>query len=189
MQDIFPDVHSFSVTNLKYMRYFYEMYPNMENRQQVVDELQEDAIFHIPWGHHVAIINACRNDADKALFYVRKTLENNWSRAVLLNFLDTDLFERQGKALTNFHHFLPEPQSELAQSITKDPYNFDFLTIRENYVLRLACLFARAWIGWKQNTLLKVQASPLAYQVISFPVCCRRNLKAACQQLKKSKQS
>ncbi len=133
LQDIFPDVHSFSVTNLKYMRYFYEMYPSMQNRQQPVDDLQENAIFHIPWGHHVAIINACRNDADKALFYVRKTLENNWSRAALLNFLDTDLFERQGKALTNFQKFLPEPQSELAQSITKDPYNFDFLTIRENY--------------------------------------------------------
>ncbi len=146
LQDIFPDVHSFSVTNLKYMRYFYEMYPTIENRQQAVDdsgeavihqqnvdELPENIIFRIPWGHHVAIINACRHDSDKALFYVRKTLENNWSRAVLLSFLDTDLFERQGKALTNFHKLLPEPQSELAQSITRDPYNFDFLTIRENY--------------------------------------------------------
>ena len=70
LQDIFPDVHSFSVTNLKYMRYFYEMYPIPENRQQVVDdsgevairqqtvdELPEDTIFRIPWGHHVAIIN------------------------------------------------------------------------------------------------------------------------------------
>ena len=146
LQDIFPDIHSFSVTNLKYMRYFYDMYPDVENRQQpvddsekamirqqAVDELPEDAIFRIPWGHHVAIINACRHDSDRALFYVRKTLENNWSRAVLLNFLDSDLFERQGKALTNFKKILPEPQSELAQSITKDPYNFDFLTIRENY--------------------------------------------------------
>ena len=132
LQAIFPDVHSFSVTNLKYMRYFYEMYPVI-NRQQAVDESPEDAVFRIPWGHHVAIISACRHDPDKALFYVRKTLENNWSRAVLLNFLDTDLFERQGKALTNFHKSLPEPQSELAQSITRDPYNFDFLTIRENY--------------------------------------------------------
>ena len=146
LQDIFPDVHSFSVTNLKYMRYFYEMYPIPENRQQVVDdsgevairqqtvdELPEDTIFRIPWGHHVAIINACRHDSDKALFYVRKVLENNWSRAVLLNFLDTDLFERQGKALTNFRRLLPDPQSDLAQAMTKDPYNFDFLTLRGKY--------------------------------------------------------
>ena len=81
----------------------------------------------------MAIINACRNQTDKALFYVQKTLENNWSRAVLLNFLDTDLFERQGKATTNFQLLLPENQGALAQSITRDPYNFDFLTIRENY--------------------------------------------------------
>lgn len=146
LHDIFPDVHSFSVTNLKYMRYFYEMYPDVTNRQQAVDdsekniirqqavdELSTDAIFYIPWGHHVAIINACRNDSARALFYVRKTLENNWSRAVLLNFLDTDLFDRQGKALSNFRRLLPEPQSALAQSITKDPYNFDFLTLREKY--------------------------------------------------------
>ena len=133
LQDIFPNVHSFSVTNLKYMRYFYEMYPITENRQQLVDELPEDTIFRIPWGHHVAIINACRHDSDKALFYVRKVLENNWSRAVLLNFLDTDLYERQGKALTNFQRLLPDPQSDLAQAMTKDPYNFDFLTLREKY--------------------------------------------------------
>lgn len=131
LKDMFPDVHSFSVTNLKYMRYFYEMYPAGENRQQPVDDL--NAIFSIPWGHHMAIINACRNQTDKALFYVQKTLENNWSRAVLLNFLDTDLFERQGKATTNFQLLLPETQGALAQSITRDPYNFDFLTIRENY--------------------------------------------------------
>ena len=67
------------------------------------------------------------------MFYVHKTLENSWSRAVLLNFLDTDLFERQGKAITNFAHTLPEPLSDLAHQITKDPYNFDFLTLTERY--------------------------------------------------------
>lgn len=68
-----------------------------------------------------------------AIFYVEKTLENNWSRAVLLNFLDTDLYERQGKAITNFSQTLPAIESDLAQAITRDPYNFDFLTIRERY--------------------------------------------------------
>ena len=57
----------------------------------------------------------------KALFFVRKTRENNWSRAVLLNFLDTDLYERAGKAITNFNVSLPAPESELAQQKTKDP--------------------------------------------------------------------
>ena len=65
--------------------------------------------------------------------FVKKTILNNWSRAVLLNFLDTDLYERQGKAISNFEYALPEPQSDLAQEITKDPYNFDFVAIREDY--------------------------------------------------------
>lgn len=127
------------------MRYFYEMYPLVdENRQQLVDGLMGsenrqqpvddfESIFQIPWGHHVQILGKCKSNPDKALFYVKKTLENNWSRAVLMNFLDTDLYDRQGKAITNFSVTLPDNQSELAQAITKDPYNFDFITIREKY--------------------------------------------------------
>ena len=144
LKNIFTDVKSFSPTNLKYMRYFYEMYPdavkqpqiddvlsNTENRQQAVDDLE--CIFQIPWGHHVQIIGKCKDDQKKALFYVKKTLENNWSRNVLLNFLNTNLYERDGRAITNFSATLPQPQSDLAQSITRDPYNFDFLAIRERF--------------------------------------------------------
>ena len=75
----------------------------------------------------------CRQEVNKALFYVHKTIENNWSRAVLLNFLSTDLYERQGKAITNFSKVLPDVKSDLAQQMTKDPYNFDFLMLREGY--------------------------------------------------------
>lgn len=143
-KDFFPGVKSFSPTNLKYMRYFYEMYPDAlirpqdvdelvinENRPQIVDDLS--MIFRIPWGHNRTIIDKCKNNKNKALYYVRKTLANNWSRDVLLNFLDSDLYERQGKAITNFCETLPSEQSDLAQAITKDPYNFDFLTLREKY--------------------------------------------------------
>ena len=130
---LMPDVHSFSVTNLKNMKYFYELYPNAENRQQAVDDLAERIIFSIPWGHNILILTKCRGDVKRALFYVNKTLENNWSRAMLLNFLDTDLYERQGKAVSNFASALPAVQSDLAQEITRDPYNFDFLTLHERY--------------------------------------------------------
>lgn len=146
LHDIFPEVHSFSPTNLKYMRYFYELYPNadtnrphvgddfasLEKRPQLVDESSE-AIFKIPWGHIRTIIDYCKGDVSKAHFYVLKTQENNWSRAVLLNFLSSDLYERQGSAVTNFANTLPMPQGDLAQAITRDPYKFDFLTIREQY--------------------------------------------------------
>lgn len=83
-------------------------------------------------GHQILLISKC-DTVREALFYVDKTLENGWSRAVLLNFLDTGLFERQGKAITNFSRLLPDTQSDLAKETLKDPYNFDFLTLSEGY--------------------------------------------------------
>ena len=98
LKSILPDVKSFSPTNLKYMRYFYEMYPDAVICPQVEDELITDAnhpqlgddlqiIFRIPWGHNKIILDKCKGNSAKALFYIRKTIENNWSRDVLLNFL------------------------------------------------------------------------------------------------------
>jgi predicted nuclease of restriction endonuclease-like (RecB) superfamily len=94
---------------------------------------QFEDLFRIPWGHHRYIIDKCKGNPEKAFFYVRKTIENSWSRAVLLNFLNTDLYERQGKAISNFKSKLPAADSDLAQEITKDPYNFDFLAMHERY--------------------------------------------------------
>lgn len=68
------------------------------------------------------------------MFFVRQTLENSWSRNILLNMMGTDLYDRQGKAVSNFKVALPNPQSDLAQEMTKDPYNFDFLTMTEGYI-------------------------------------------------------
>lgn len=148
----------FSPTNLKYMSYFYKLYaPLFANRQQSVDDFMEGLndsnitqiteqsqnrqqpvddfklLFFLPWGHHCRIIEKCKGDMNKALFFVRKTWENNWGRDALLNWLDTDLYERDGKAITNFQTTLPAIQSDLAQQITKDPYQFDFLDLREKF--------------------------------------------------------
>jgi len=133
-----PEQKSFSPTNLKYMTYFYQLYSQIS--PQPVDEMNDeispqlvDELCRVPWGHHRYIIDKCKGDVDKAIFYVRKTIENNWSRAVLLNWLDTNLYERQGKAITNFTMKLPEAHGDLANELTKDPYNFDFLTMTEGY--------------------------------------------------------
>ena len=139
-----PGMHSFSPRNLRYMNHYYRLFSSPEISQQAVavsegTEILQQAvaqlspIFCIPWGHIVNILDKCGDDPKKALFYAEKTMENNWSRAVLLNFLDTDLYERQGKAITNFDKRLPDAESDLAQQMTKDPYNFDFLTLRERY--------------------------------------------------------
>lgn len=129
-----PDSKGFSPTNLKYCRYFYDLYfPFFSNRQQPVDDLTPETLFLVPWGHHIQIISRCGGNPGKALFYVRKVLQFNWSRSVLMNFLDTGLYEREGKAVTNFRSALPLPQGDLAQEITRDPYKFDFLTLEENF--------------------------------------------------------
>ena len=70
------------------------------NVPQAADDFK--MLFPIPWFHHQLIIDKCKDDMDKALFFVRKTWENNWGRDALLNWLDTDLYERDGKAITNF---------------------------------------------------------------------------------------
>ena len=127
---------------LRFMLYFgispvVIIFPQLGGKLENSHELPADAeddfqlLFRIPWGHHKVIMDKCKEDQDKAVFFVKKTLENDWSRAVLLNFIDTNLYERQGKAVTNFRLTLPDTQSDLAQEMTKDPYNFDFLTMTE----------------------------------------------------------
>ena len=131
-----PDVKSFSETNLRYMQKFAELYSEVSNLPQVGEDFRSEEIeplFAIPWGHHKIIIDKCNGNPKKALFFVNQVIQNNWARAVLLNFLDTDLYERQGKAITNFNLTLPAMQSDLAQEITKDPYKFDFITLTQSY--------------------------------------------------------
>ena len=118
---------------------------HIEKSQQLVSELQdvedkelikvaqvvpqlENRLFQIPWGHHVLIMQKLK-DVSEALFYVKETTENSWSRAVLEYQIETNLYSRQGKAITNFKETLPEIESDLANALLKDPYNFEFLTL------------------------------------------------------------
>lgn len=152
-----PDSKGFSPRNIRYMKRLfifnakiYEILPHgaklprtktepVAKLPQVVAELPQamteplEELFSIPWGHIRLLIDNCKNDPQKALFYIRKTIENNWSRATLQNWVETDLYERRGKAINNFAETLPSPQGDLAQEITKDPYTFDFLTISPKY--------------------------------------------------------
>ena len=129
----FPEMKGFSHRNLKYIKQWYSFYNKcVIFGQQAVAQIDEEIFFSVPWGHHLYIISQCE-DVDKAMFYLNQTVEHGWSRAVLLNFLDTDLYERQGKAVNNFSRLLPDPQSDLAAQTLKDPYNFDFLTLDGEY--------------------------------------------------------
>ena len=132
----FPDMSGFSETNLKTMRLWYRFYKDIVNGQQVVDEFRAEDIFRlittIPWGHNQRIIFKCK-DVREAVFYAQYTLENNWSRDVLEHQIESRLYERKGKAITNFKDKLPAAASDLAIQTLKDPYSFDFLTMRDHY--------------------------------------------------------
>ena len=85
----------------------------------------------LPWYHHLALLDKLSTPADR-LWYAAKAVENGWSRSVLALQIDAGLHTREGKAVTNFKSTLPPTQSDLAQSITKDPYLFDFLALRDD---------------------------------------------------------
>ncbi|MGI6395308.1 MAG: PDDEXK nuclease domain-containing protein [bacterium] len=124
----FPGMKGFSLRNIKYIRQWFLFYSAQDSiGQQAVAQLSM-----IPWGHNITIISKCRS-VEEALFYVQATAKNNWSRSVLTHRIEGNLFEREGKAITNFQFTLPAPQSELAIQTLKDPYIFDFMTIRQQH--------------------------------------------------------
>jgi len=120
-----------------------ELVDELENKisPQLVDELEnkispqlgdelakmtqlfvKQSVFKLPWGHIKLIIDKIK-DLNQATFYVKQTIENSWSRDTLALQIKSNLYERSGKAITNFKNTLPEPYSDLAQQTLKDPYN------------------------------------------------------------------
>ncbi len=128
-----PNATGLSRTNIYYAKKFYLLYSQyLKVVPQPVGQLEE-MLFSIPWGHHRYLMDRYSKEPAKALFYVRKTMEEGWSRDTLLNFMDNGLYEREGKALTNFTRTMPDTTSDLAQELTKDPYNFAFTGITQPY--------------------------------------------------------
>jgi predicted nuclease of restriction endonuclease-like (RecB) superfamily len=120
----FPNIKGFSLSNIKYIRQWYLFYAATPSiGQQPVDQLTQ-----IPWGHNLKIISKCKS-IDEALYYVKTTFQQGWSRNVLVHQIDGQRWQREGKAVNNFSATLPPEQSELAQQTLKDPYIFDFLNL------------------------------------------------------------
>lgn len=146
----FPEMKGFSERNLFYIQRWYLFYSqslkklpqvvavikkstellqlNAVNKNRREQEIIIELITLIPWGHNREIITKCK-ELHEALFYVIEAIRNNWSRNVLIHQIESRLFKRKGKAITNFELTLPKPQSDLAEQTLKDPYNFDFLSL------------------------------------------------------------
>jgi predicted nuclease of restriction endonuclease-like (RecB) superfamily len=121
----FPEMKGFSLRNLKYMRQWFKFW-------SVDSSIGQQLVAQIPWGHNLVIISKV-SSVEEAIFYVQKTITENLSRSVLTHHIEARLYEREGKAITNFEARLPESQSDLARETLKDPYSFDFLMLREKH--------------------------------------------------------
>jgi len=150
LKEEFPEMKGFSKRNIELIKQWYLFYnDSITFAKQLVSQIQSIEIekddrntafddqgryeftrglYQIPWGHHILIIQKVKN-IDEAHFYINETIANNWSRSVLEYQIETDLYHRQGKAITNFKLTLPNVESDLANALLKDPYNFDFLTL------------------------------------------------------------
>lgn len=123
LKKTFPDMRGFSFRNLKYMVQLVKESP---------DEIGQQLVAQIPWGHNIALIQLLKDEKER-LWYAQETIKNGWSRNILIHWITSDLYRRQGKATTNFKNTLPAPQSDLATEVIKDPYKFDFLALREKF--------------------------------------------------------
>ena len=153
----FPDMKGFSRANLFFIRKWYLFYKDVEIVSQVVGL--------IPWGHNRLIVSRI-SDVKEALFYVRETIKNNWSRAVLEMQIESKLYQRSGKTINNFDVTLAGPQADLAKETLKNPYNFDFLMLGKDAHERD---LEQALINHIQNFILEL-GQGFAFMGKQFPL-------------------
>ena len=153
MREAFPNAMGFSYSNVKYMKQWYLFYnQQVEKSQRPVGLFENEnadhtpvksqrgigflplpELFrHIPWGQHIDIVSRSIS-LDEAFFYAKQVAELGWSRPMLNAKMDAKLFQSQGAICSNFEFTLPAEQSQITQQLFKDPYHFDFLTLKEDY--------------------------------------------------------
>jgi predicted nuclease of restriction endonuclease-like (RecB) superfamily len=136
LKAFFPDMTGISPRNLKYMQSFAEAYPlflqaSLAKKETKIAILQVP-LAKLPWYHHITLLDKIKNTEER-IFYITKAVQNGWSRNMLVNQIESNLYSRKGNAVTNFSVTLPPVQSDLAKEIFKDPYKFDFLNLTDNH--------------------------------------------------------
>ncbi len=130
IQSEFPGLKGFSRSNVFYMRMFYTSYARIQQAAGFL-EPPPDFCLNIPWWHNVILIEKVKKSTERE-WYAKKVIEHGWSRSVLELWIESNLYQKQGKAPNNFQKTLPSPQSDLAEQVLKDPYNLDFITVLNN---------------------------------------------------------
>lgn len=128
LQHIFPGIAGFSRINLLRMRAFYQAYATMSQPTQKQYGFPPDICLQIPWGHNIVLFEKLAV-IEQRIWYAAQTVQHGWSKSMLIMWIESNLYERRTGVASNFKIALPQPQSDLAQQILKDPYCFDFLTL------------------------------------------------------------
>ncbi len=124
---------SATINDIKLQQIGVEIAENGEKVHQLNGELAFPSVFaYVPWGHHIEIISKCKS-IEEAFFYLKKTVEEGLSRSALQNYMKAELFKQAGKAITNYSEKLPLKQAQLANEITKDTYDFGFVSLPADY--------------------------------------------------------
>ena len=156
----FPNLKGFSVRNLKYMKIFYNEYKNDEEFVQLVAQL--------PWKHNITLMQKVK-DKEIRKWYMNKCLEDGWSDSVLVYQIDTNLYDRQEKAIkhNNFELTLKQ-NSDLANNMMKEPYVFDLIELTEEEYEKLDRL-ATLMLDPDKNfdELLQIWNSESKYRIMS----------------------
>ena len=156
LQEAFPLDRGFGTTNLWAMKKWYLFFSSSEatkklhqvggelqyaNSQRLIklhqlgEEMGADfplVLALVPWRHQVNIITKCKS-VEEAAFYLKECVLKGWSRQTLDNSLKANLYKTHGNAISNFSQYLPEAQSRMTQEITKDNYDFGFVTVPADY--------------------------------------------------------
>ena len=93
LRSAFPEMSGFSPRNLKYMRAFAEAWPDEDFVQQVAAQL--------PWFHNCTILDKLKNLAER-IWYAQQTIENGWSRNILIHQIESNLFPPEGQGYYQF---------------------------------------------------------------------------------------
>ena len=138
LRNEFPQIAGFSPRNIWRMRSLYLAWTKgIQKLTQAVAELDGEnlplPVAEIPWGHNILLLGKLKSPS-KRLWYAIKTKELGWSRSVLVHQIESDLYGRQDKAITNFSETLPAPQSDLANQLLKDPYHLGFLAQGKSFL-------------------------------------------------------
>lgn len=140
LQAEFQDMKGLSPRNLRYMRNFALAYPQFIILQQAIAKFQDIknepftilqcSVAKLPWGHNCTLLDKLKFPDDR-LFYAQKALQHGWTRDMLINQIESNLYKRQGALTSNFQLTLPSYESELAIQLFKDPYHLDFIMLGE----------------------------------------------------------